>query len=78
VHKIALAYQSGNTAFFIDGVQISTTNTATFTNGTLNKISLGTAGDGSGNQLGDRISQALLFPDPPNKRRTRNPNNLII
>jgi hypothetical protein len=61
VHKIALAYQSGNTAFFIDGVQISTTNTATFTNGTLNKISLGTAGDGSGNQLGDRISQALLF-----------------
>jgi hypothetical protein len=62
VHKIALAYQSGNTAFFIDGVQISTTNTATFTNGTLNKISLGTAGDGSGNQLGDRISQAIIFP----------------
>jgi len=46
-HKIAIAYKSGDTACFLNGTQVSTTQTQTFTNGTLNTLRLGADAIGS-------------------------------
>ena len=60
-HKIAIAYKSGDTAFFLDGVQVSTTQTETFTNGTLSVLAI--TGDAIGAiPFSDSYNQALLFP----------------
>lgn len=59
-HKMAIAYKSGDTAFFLDGVQVSTTQTQTFTNGTLSVLAI--TGDAIGAILfSDSYNQALLF-----------------
>jgi hypothetical protein len=39
--KLAIAYKSGDTACFLNGTQVSTTQTQTFTNGTLNVMRIG-------------------------------------
>jgi hypothetical protein len=59
-HKMAIAYKSGDTAFFLDGVQVSTTQTETFTNGTLSVLSI--TGDAIGAiPFSDSYNQTLLF-----------------
>jgi hypothetical protein len=60
-HKMAIAYKSGDTAFFLDGVQVSTTQTETFTNGTLSIFAI--AADAIGAiPFSDSYNQTLLFP----------------
>jgi len=59
-HKMAIAYKSADTAFFLDGVQVSTTQTETFTNGTLSVFAI--TGDAIGAiPFSDSYNQALLF-----------------
>jgi hypothetical protein len=59
-HKMAIAYKSGDTAFYLDGAQVSTTQTETFTNGTLSAMRLGSDSVGviPANQS---YNQAILF-----------------
>ena len=59
--KLAVAYKSGDTAFFVNGVQVSTTNTATFTMDSLNHIYLGNNATGSARRLNDRIRSVALY-----------------
>lgn len=60
-YKMAIAYKSGDTAFFLNGVQVGTTQTQTFTNGTLSVLRLG--GDAiSALPISDTYNQTLLFP----------------
>ena len=59
-YKMAIAYKSGDTAFFLNGVQVGTTQTETFTNGTLSVLRLG--GDAIGAlPISDTYNQTLLF-----------------
>ena len=62
IFKMAVAYKSGDTAFFINGVQVATTNAATFTMNTLTHIYLGNNASGSARRLNDRIRAASLYP----------------
>jgi hypothetical protein len=54
-YKCALAYKSGNSAFFVNGVQVGTTNTTTFTPTTIDIFSLQVGTETNTN------NQALLF-----------------
>ena len=60
-HKMAIAYKSGNTAFYLDGSQVSTTQTQTFTNGTLSVLNLGTDAIGA-LPITESYNQAIIFP----------------
>ena len=59
-YKLAIAYKSGDTACFLNGAQVSTTQTQTFTNATLNAVKIGTDAIGA-LPISDSINQALLF-----------------
>jgi hypothetical protein len=61
VFKMAVAYKSGDTAFFINGVQVATTNAATFTMNTLTHIYLGNNASGTARRLNDRIRAVALY-----------------
>ena len=59
-YKLALAYKSGDTACFLNGTQVSTTQTQTFTNATLNLIRI--SGDAIGAlPISDTYNQAQLY-----------------
>jgi len=61
-YKIAVGYKSGNTIFYINGVQSlpQITDTFTFVNA-LTKLSVGNARNDTA-QMGDGVTQAALFP----------------
>ena len=59
-YKLAIAYKSGDTACFLNGAQVSTTQTQTFTNATLNAVKIGTDAIGA-LPISDSIKQAVLF-----------------
>ena len=61
IFKMAVAYKSGDTAFFINGFQVATTNAATFTMNTLTHIYLGNNASGSARRLNDRIRAVALY-----------------
>jgi len=61
IFKMAVAYKSGDTAFFINGIQVATTNAATFTMNTLTHIYLGSNASGTARRLNDRIRAAALY-----------------
>ena len=63
IFKMAVAYKSGDTAFFINGVQVATTNAATFTMNTLTHIYLGNNASGSARRLNDRIRAFAIYPN---------------
>jgi hypothetical protein len=59
--KLAIAYKSLDSSFYVNGVQITNVLTdLSFGSLTMGDVTLGY--DGSTNELGDSISQALLFP----------------
>ena len=60
-YRLALAYKSGDIACFLNGTQVSTTQTQTFTNGTINLVRI------SGDAIG-----ALPFADTYNKSQLYN------
>jgi hypothetical protein len=55
-YKCALAYKSGDSAFFVNGVQVGTTNTTTFTPAAMDLFSFSVGTETNTN------NQALLFP----------------
>ena len=59
-YKLAIAYKSGDTACFLNGAQVSTTQTQTFTNATLNAVKIGTDAIGA-LPISDSVKQATLF-----------------
>ena len=67
-YKIAVAYKTGDTALFINGLQIGSTSTNAFAFPSLANVVLGANFSGSTRFLNDSISQALLF-------KTRIPNS---
>ena len=67
-YKIAVAYKTGDTALFINGLQIGSTSTNAFAFPSLANVVLGANFSGSTRFLNDSISQALLF-------KTRLPNS---
>lgn len=62
IFKMAVAYQSGNTAFYVNGAQVGTNNTDTFTMSLLTHIYLGSNATGSAQILNDSIKVASIFP----------------
>ena len=60
INKLAVAYKNGDTAFYLNGIQVSATQTQTFTNNTLTTIRLGVDAAGS-LPVAERYNQALLF-----------------
>ena len=59
-YKLAIAYKSGDTACFLNGAQVSTTQTQTFTNATLNAVKIGTDAIGA-LPISDSVKQSILF-----------------
>ena len=59
-YKLAIAYKSGDTACFLNGAQVSTTQTQTFTNATLNVVKIGTDAIGA-LPISDSVKQSILF-----------------
>ena len=67
-HKIAFAYESGNSAFYIDGVQIALDTTTFSSFASLSDLHLGANYNPTINEQGDYLyNEALLF-----KRRLTN------
>jgi hypothetical protein len=60
IFKVAVAYKSGDTTMYINGAQVGTTQTATFTFLPITKITVGT-NRADINQLNDRIRAAALY-----------------
>jgi hypothetical protein len=69
IYKVAFAYSSGNSALFINGQQIGSNATQTFTFGAMGKISLGARFDDT-QIINDRIRAAAVY-------KTRLPNYLL-
>jgi hypothetical protein len=69
IYKIAIAYKSGDTALFVNGVQAGSTNTDTFTMGSVFKLNVG-SNRAEATQLNDRIRAAAIY-------KTRLPNYLL-
>jgi hypothetical protein len=61
IYKIAFAYKTGDSALFINGVQISTTASQTFTFGAMGKINIGSRFDET-QIFNDRIRSVAVFP----------------
>jgi hypothetical protein len=57
---VAFAYSSGNSALFINGVQIGSTALQTFTFGAMGKINIGSRFDDT-QIINDRIRAAALY-----------------
>jgi hypothetical protein len=60
IYKVAFAYASGNSALFINGVQIGSNATQTFTFGAMGKINLGSRFDDT-QILNDRLRAAAIY-----------------
>ena len=60
IYKIAFAYQSGDSALFINGIQIGSNATQTFTFGTIDKINVGARFDNT-QIFNDRIRAAAIY-----------------
>jgi hypothetical protein len=60
IYKIAIAYKSGDTALFVNGVQAGSTNTDTFTMGSIFKLNVG-SNRAEVTQFNDRIRSAALY-----------------
>jgi hypothetical protein len=60
IYKLAFAYKTGDSALFINGVQIGSTALQTFTMGALTKVNVGTRFDNT-QFLNDRILDAALY-----------------
>jgi hypothetical protein len=60
IYKIAIAYKSGDTALFVNGVQAGSTNTDTFTMGSVFKLNVG-SNRAEATQFTDRIRSAALY-----------------
>jgi hypothetical protein len=60
IYKIAIAYKSGDTALFVNGVQAGSTNTDTFTMGSVFKLNVG-SNRAEATQFNDRIRAAALY-----------------
>jgi hypothetical protein len=60
IYKVAFAYSSGNSALFINGVQIGSTALQTFTFGAMGKINIGSRFDDT-QIINDRIRAAALY-----------------
>ena len=60
IYKVAFAYDSGNSALFINGVQIGSNATQTFTFGTIDKINIGSRFDNT-QIFNDRIRAAAIY-----------------
>ena len=60
IHKIAIAYKSGDTALFVNGVQAGSTNTDTFTMGSIFKLNVG-SNRAEATQFNDRIRAVALY-----------------
>ena len=61
-YKLAIAYKSGDTACFLNGTQVSTTQTQTFTNASLSVVRM--SGDAIGAlPISDSYKQAILFKE---------------
>ena len=61
-YKLAIAYKSGDTACFLNGTQVSTTQTQTFTNASLSVVRM--SGDAIGAlPISDSYKQATLFKE---------------
>ena len=61
-YKLAIAYKSGDTACFLNGTQVSTTQTQTFTNASLSVVRM--SGDAIGAiPISDSVKQATLFKE---------------
>ena len=58
IHKLAIGYANNNTAFFVDGVQVGTTDTSCSVP-TMSRIQLGQNVFGPST---DKTAQVLLFP----------------
>jgi hypothetical protein len=58
---VAFAYASGNSALFINGVQIGSNAAQTFTFGAMGKINIGSRFDDT-QIINDRITTAALYP----------------
>jgi hypothetical protein len=61
IFKIAVAYKSGDTTMYINGAQVGTTQTQTFTFASMPKINIGTS-RADINQFNDRIRASALHP----------------
>jgi hypothetical protein len=61
IYKVAFAYSSGNSALFINGVQIGSTALQTFTFGAMGKINIGSRFDDT-QIINDRIQAAAIYP----------------
>jgi hypothetical protein len=61
IYKVAFAYASGNSALFINGVQIGSNAAQTFTFGAMGKINIGSRFDDT-QIINDRITTAALYP----------------
>jgi hypothetical protein len=60
IFKIAVAYKSGDTTMYINGAQVGTTQTQTFTFASIPKINIGSSGSNI-NQFNDRIIDAEVY-----------------
>ena len=60
IYKVAFAYSSGNSALFINGVQIGSNALQTFTFGAMGKINIGSRFDDT-QIINDRIRAAALY-----------------
>jgi hypothetical protein len=61
IYKVAFAYSSGNSALFINGVQIGSNALQTFTFGAMGKINIGSRFDDT-QIINDRIRAAAIYP----------------
>jgi hypothetical protein len=60
IFKVAVAYKSGDTTMYINGAQVGTTQTQTFTFSSLTKINIGSSRS-DGQAFNDRIRSAALY-----------------
>jgi hypothetical protein len=62
-HKLAFAYKSGDSAFYIDGVQSATNSTSFSAFSNLNELQIGANFNPTQAEIGDyNYNQAILFP----------------
>lgn len=61
IYKVAFAYKTGDSALFVNGVQVGSTITQTFTFGSMGKVNIGSRFDNT-QTFNDHIRSAVLFP----------------
>jgi hypothetical protein len=61
IFKVAIAYKSGDTTFYINGTQVGATQTQTFTFAALTKINIGVNRADNALFFNDRIRAVALY-----------------